>query len=147
MARLMLSLGMFSALAAAMALRRRGLPSGSPPDLAAMVISLISWVNILPRLASSAPFLCLVVAHFEWPDMRTSTSLLFGNMGQKAGDTWTSGECPQRLSITPRKCSDEAVSDGMVSDETVSCGTVSGGAVSEDLLIGCSSPTPLRLVR
>jgi hypothetical protein len=27
-------------------------------------------VNILPRLASSAPFLCLIVAHFEWPDMR-----------------------------------------------------------------------------
>jgi len=24
----------------------------------------------LPRLASSAPFLCLIVAHFEWPDMR-----------------------------------------------------------------------------
>jgi hypothetical protein len=23
----------------------------------------------LPRLASSAPFLCLMVAHFEWPDM------------------------------------------------------------------------------
>src|ERR1700683_2175221 len=72
MARLMLSFGMFSALAAAMALRRRGLPSGSPPDLAAMVISLISWVKILPRFASSAPFLCLIVAHFEWPDMRTS---------------------------------------------------------------------------
>src|ERR1700683_768950 len=83
MARLMLSLGMFSALAAAMALRRRGLPSGSPPDLAAMVISLISWVNILPRLASSAPFLCLIVAHFEWPDMRTSTSLLFWKCGAK----------------------------------------------------------------
>jgi hypothetical protein len=29
-------------------------------------------VNILPRLASSAPFLCLIVAHFEWPDMGTS---------------------------------------------------------------------------
>jgi hypothetical protein len=26
-------------------------------------------VNILPRLASSAPFLCLIVAHFEWPDI------------------------------------------------------------------------------
>jgi hypothetical protein len=29
-------------------------------------------VNTLPRLASSAPFLCLIVAHFEWPDMGTS---------------------------------------------------------------------------
>jgi hypothetical protein len=26
-------------------------------------------VKILPRLASSAPFLCLIVAHFEWPDI------------------------------------------------------------------------------
>src|SRR6185437_16165586 len=65
----MLSAGMFSALAAAMAVRSRGLPSGSPPLLAAMVISLIRRVKILPRFASSAPFLCLIVAHFEWPDI------------------------------------------------------------------------------
>src|ERR1700757_2618046 len=71
MARLMLSAGMFSLLAARMAVRRRGLLSGSPPPcLAAMVISLIRRVKILPRFASSAPFLCLIVAHFEWPDMR-----------------------------------------------------------------------------
>src|SRR6266849_4605928 len=70
MARLMLSWGMFSALAAAMAPRKRGLPSASPPPLlAAMVISLIRRVKIFPRLASSAPFLCLIVAHLEWPDM------------------------------------------------------------------------------
>src|SRR5882724_9064658 len=73
----MLSAGMFSALAAAMAVRKRGFPSGSPPPaFAAMVISLIRRVKILPRLASSAPFLCLIVAHLEWPDMtRTSWSL------------------------------------------------------------------------
>jgi hypothetical protein len=29
-------------------------------------------VKILPRFASSAPFLCLIVAHLEWPDMPTS---------------------------------------------------------------------------
>src|SRR6478735_10885416 len=69
MARLMLSAGMFSALAARMAPRRRGLVSGSPPFLAAIEISLIRRVKILPRLASRAPFLCLIVAHFEWPDM------------------------------------------------------------------------------
>src|SRR5690242_13478963 len=70
MARLMLSAGMFSLLAARMAVRRRGLLSGSPPPfLAAMLISLIRRVKILPRLASSAPFLCLIVAHLEWPDM------------------------------------------------------------------------------
>src|SRR6202050_5021873 len=75
MARLILSAGMFSALAAATAPRSRGLASGSPPPWrAAMVISLIRRVNIFPRLASSAPFLCLIVAHLEWPDMETSTA-------------------------------------------------------------------------
>src|SRR5438132_6980785 len=69
MARLMLSAGIFSCLAASTALRRRGFLSGSPPDLAAMLISLIRRVKTLPRLASSAPFLCLIVAHFEWPDI------------------------------------------------------------------------------
>src|SRR5882757_3649290 len=70
MARLILSAGMFSALAATMAPRSRGLVSGSPPPFfAAMEISLIRRVKIFPRLASSAPFLCLMVAHFEWPDM------------------------------------------------------------------------------
>src|SRR6478752_9546118 len=72
MARLMLSAGMFSDLAARIAVRRRGVVSGSPPFLAAMEISLIRRVKIFPRLASSAPFLCLIVAHFEWPDMGTS---------------------------------------------------------------------------
>src|SRR6202795_4851580 len=75
MARLMLSAGMFSALAAAIAPRRRGLVSGSPPLLAAMEISLIRRVKILPRLASSAPFLCLIVAHLEWPDMEIPRSI------------------------------------------------------------------------
>src|SRR5215469_2636702 len=70
MARLMLSAGMFSALAAATAVRKRGFLSTSPPLFAAMLISFNSRVKILPRLASSAPFLCLMVAHLEWPDMR-----------------------------------------------------------------------------
>src|ERR1700748_283517 len=65
----MLSCGMFSALAARIAVRSRGWPSGSPPPRAAMEISLIRRVKILPRLASSAPFLCLMVAHLEWPDI------------------------------------------------------------------------------
>src|ERR1700757_4221822 len=78
MARLMLSAGMFSALEARIDVRSRGLPSGSPPDRAAMVISLIRRVNVLPRLASSAPFLCLIVAHLEWPDMGTSVGLKIG---------------------------------------------------------------------
>src|SRR5271168_534149 len=70
MARLMLSAGIFSDFAARIAVRSRGFMSGSPPDFAAIAISLISRVKILPRFASSAPFLCLIVAHLEWPDMR-----------------------------------------------------------------------------
>src|SRR5258708_24553742 len=69
MAFLMLSEGMLTAFAAAMAVRSRGLPSGSPPVRAAMVISLITRVNVFPRLASRAPFLCLMVAHLECPDI------------------------------------------------------------------------------
>src|SRR5215469_16279413 len=66
----MLSAGMFSALASEIALRNLGFLSGLPPLRTAMVISRIRRVKILPRLASSATFLCLMVAHLEWPDMQ-----------------------------------------------------------------------------
>src|SRR5579872_796743 len=70
MARSILSFGMFSPLAARMAVRRRGFVSGSaPPTRAAMVNSRITLVKILPRRASVAAFLCLIVAHLECPDM------------------------------------------------------------------------------
>src|SRR5262245_5875541 len=66
----MLSEGMLFALASAMIVRSRGLVSASPPPArAATVNSLISRVKILPRLASAAPFLCLMVCHLEWPDI------------------------------------------------------------------------------
>src|SRR6187549_182570 len=66
----MLSAGMLTDLASATIVRRRGLVSISPPPLrAATVSSLIIRVKILPRFASAAPFLCLIVCHLEWPDM------------------------------------------------------------------------------
>src|ERR1700724_3304661 len=66
----MFSFGMFSFLPARMAVRSRGLELGSPPPMrAAMVISRITRVKTRPRLASVAAFLCLIVAHFECPDM------------------------------------------------------------------------------
>ena len=66
----MFSEGMLADLAAAMAVRSLGFPSGSPPpSLAATVISLIRLVNSLPRRASAAPFLCLMLCHLECPDM------------------------------------------------------------------------------
>src|ERR1700739_3972388 len=96
----MLSAGMFSALAAAIAVRRRGLPSASPPpDLAAIVISLIRRVKILPRLASSAPFLCLIVAHFEWPDIRTSGVVSDEFFGEMRENNTALEQLPQLESI------------------------------------------------
>src|SRR4029077_18906751 len=66
----MLSLGIFSPLAARMAVRRRGFVTGSaPPVRAAIVSSRMIFVKTLPRLASVAAFLCLIVAHLECPDM------------------------------------------------------------------------------
>src|SRR5918999_4019175 len=70
MARLILSAGMLTDFASAMIVRSRGLLSGSPPlARAATVSSLMMRVKTLPRLASAAPFLCLMVCHLEWPDI------------------------------------------------------------------------------
>src|SRR5690606_34632161 len=67
-ARSMLSLGTEFFLAFWMASYRVGLPSGSPPPVrAATSTFLMSLAKSLPRLASMAAFLCLVVAHLEWP--------------------------------------------------------------------------------
>src|SRR5271169_2364597 len=69
-ARSMLSFGIDCWRAVVTAVRRRGLALISPPPMrAATVISLISLVNALPRLASVAAFLCLIELHFEWPDI------------------------------------------------------------------------------
>ena len=66
----MFSFGMFSFFAAAMAVRSRGLEFASPPPMrAAIVISRMMRVKTRPRFASVAAFLCLIVAHFECPDM------------------------------------------------------------------------------
>src|ERR1700712_2554579 len=70
----MLSLGTDWLLALAIASARVGLPPTSPPPVrAATSMFLISLANSLPRLASTTAFLCLVVAHFEWPLMLAST--------------------------------------------------------------------------
>src|SRR5215213_8132548 len=49
---------------------------GSPPPfLAAMMMARLSLLHSLPRRASMAPFLCLIVAQCEWPDMDASSAL------------------------------------------------------------------------
>src|ERR1700693_6612033 len=61
--------------------RKRKLPSLlPPPSFAAMVISRLARVNACPRLASTMAFLCLMPAHFEWPDTLVGASEhAFGN--------------------------------------------------------------------
>src|SRR5256885_15740185 len=69
-ARSMLSLGTEVFFAFWMASYNVGLPPGSPPPVrAATSMFLISFAKSLPRLASTTAFLCLVVAHLEWPDI------------------------------------------------------------------------------
>src|SRR6476659_5110296 len=69
-ARSMLSLGIEYDRAFAIAVASGEFDSGSgPPSLAATMMPRVSFVNSLPRLASSAPFLRLIVDHFEWPLM------------------------------------------------------------------------------
>src|SRR5205085_12399977 len=87
---------MFAPLASEMALRSRALPSGSPPPVrAATEISLISLVKSLPRLASRAPFLCLIVCHFECPDIDEFLKKVLS--GAESGRNISSGFCgPQQ---------------------------------------------------
>src|SRR5262249_7401568 len=44
-----------------------------PPPRAAMMIARLSLLHSLPRFASMAPFLCLIVAQWDWPDIGCSS--------------------------------------------------------------------------
>src|SRR5258708_15091587 len=71
----MRSVGMLISRAFCIARRSRKLPSGlPPPSLAAIVISRLARVKACPRLWSTMAFLCLMPAHFEWPDKLEVTS-------------------------------------------------------------------------
>src|ERR671936_1386877 len=70
-ARSMLSLGIEYERAFSIAFASARLLSGSPPpSLAATMIARESFEKSLPRLASAAPFLCLIVDHLLCPDTR-----------------------------------------------------------------------------
>src|SRR4029078_8639230 len=70
-ARSILSLGTEVFFAFWMASYNVGLPAGSPPPgRAPTSMFLISLAKFLPRRASMIAFLCLVVAHLEWPLMQ-----------------------------------------------------------------------------
>src|SRR6186997_2961360 len=67
----MLSFGIELSRAFWIAVARVALPSGSaPPSRAATMIARESFEKSLPRFASAAPFLCLMLDHLLCPDMR-----------------------------------------------------------------------------
>ena len=73
-ARSMVSVGIELSRAFWNIVRRVGFVSGSPPpSRAATSTWRISLANSLPRALSLAAFLCLMVAHLEWPDIYTTS--------------------------------------------------------------------------
>src|SRR4029079_31303 len=75
MARSMVSVGTEASRAFWYMLRRVALALMSPPPSRAAHSSWrMSLANNLPRALSCAPFLCLMVAHFECPDIRSIAS-------------------------------------------------------------------------
>src|SRR3989440_11433991 len=70
-ARSMLSFGIEYDRAFSIAFWSARFAAGSaPPSRAATVIARVSFEKSLPRLASAAPFLCLIELHLLCPDMR-----------------------------------------------------------------------------
>jgi hypothetical protein len=70
MARSMVSRGIELSRAFWNIVRSVGLASGSPPPSRAATSTWRSTLaNSLPRALSVAAFLCLMVAHLEWPDI------------------------------------------------------------------------------
>src|SRR6478672_9334470 len=69
----MLSLGIDASLALRTAFSSAALASGSPPpSRAATVIARVSLENCAPRRESTTAFLCLMLDHFECPDIHVS---------------------------------------------------------------------------
>ncbi len=119
MARSMVSNGTDESRAFWYIVRSVGFMSGSPPPWRAATSTWrISLAKSLPRFWSAAPFLCLMVAHLEWPDMQKGP---FGG--------WLA--VPDRATATICGCGDP--------------GTL--GARTVDGLPGPGGPLRLRLVK
>src|SRR5439155_12956788 len=73
---------------------------GSPPPLrAAMMMARASLLHSLPRRASMAPFLCLIVAQWECPDMAVS---LLSFRRPWAGSSAPRGSAPEGRHLVAR---------------------------------------------
>src|ERR671931_1141972 len=92
----MVSLGMEYDRAFSIAFCSARFPAGSgPPSRAATMIARASLEKSFPRLASAAPFLCLIVDHLLCPDIRLLSHQLeealvqarvLGQLGVERGD-------------------------------------------------------------
>src|SRR6202043_1657243 len=81
-ARSMLSFGIDASLALRTAFSSGALASGSPPpSRAATVIARVSLENCAPLRESTTAFLCLMLDHFECPDI--NESLRIGRAGPR----------------------------------------------------------------
>src|SRR4051812_914899 len=104
----MVSLGTFEARALSTAVRRRGLPEGSPPPLAATVISFSSLVQPLDFLASLAALACLILDHRLWPDIPhlgvlIVVSVARRNVATQAGPSYARRRAAARLGGAHRR--------------------------------------------
>src|SRR5215470_8715696 len=65
---------------------------------------LINFANIFPRFASTTAFLCLVVAHLEWPDITPPSSFLLVLLCR--GPIAAAGRRAARptAQVAPRRC-------------------------------------------
>src|SRR5437763_17107276 len=85
----MLSFGIEYDLAFSIAFWSERLLAGSPPpSRAATMIARVSFEKSCPRLASAAPFLCLIDDHLLCPDIR----LLSDELEERPVDTRVVGE-------------------------------------------------------
>src|SRR3982751_2782543 len=92
----MVSFGMFTPRALSTAVRNRGLPLMSPPSRAETVISLITLVQTFDFLESEASFLCLILDHRLWPDMRSFVALLRASRANFTSRGWAARGGPSR---------------------------------------------------
>src|SRR6266576_6733658 len=108
-ARSMLSFGMEYERAFSIAFCSARFPEGSgPPSFAATMIARESFEKSLPRLASAAPFLCLIDDHLLCPDTLLLPDEIqellvqprvVGQLGMERGDEEPSLACEHRPSV------------------------------------------------
>src|SRR5437867_2483162 len=109
----MLSFGIDAARAFSIAFWSARLAAGSgPPSFAATISARVSFVNSWPRLASAAPFLCLIDDHLLCPDIRLLSNELqealvharvVGQLGMEGRDEEAALTQQHRLAVVLRE--------------------------------------------